>query len=91
MTGLILIITIGAGAMLFMYYLTLKADVESQKVKMMNQKQEQIEEKIEKVVDEQLKEIKQLFPNIGEQELKFISICLHSTYVKGATNAISSL
>lgn len=85
---LVLIIAIGVGAIMFMYNLTLKADIDSQKIKMMNELQEQTEKEIDKVVIEQLKEIRQLFPNIGEQELKFISICLRSTYVKGAMNSL---
>lgn len=48
-----------------------------------------LEEQIKQEVDNQIKDIKKVFPNMGEQELKYISTCLKQSYVNGSITALS--
>jgi hypothetical protein len=48
-----------------------------------------VEQHIEQEANEQIEDIKRMFPDMGEQELKYISLCLKQCYVKGAKKALS--
>ena len=48
-----------------------------------------VEQHIEQEANTQIEDIKKMFPDMGEQELKYISLCLKQCYVKGAKTALS--
>ncbi len=48
-----------------------------------------VEQHIEQEANVQIEDIKKMFPDIGELELKYIFICLKQCYVKGANTALS--
>lgn len=48
-----------------------------------------VEQLIEQEANEQIIDIKKVFPNIGKEELKYIFICLKKCYAKGGITALS--
>lgn len=49
-----------------------------------------LEQQIEQEANAQIEDIKRVFPDIGEQKLKYIFICIKQSYVKGGIIALSS-
>jgi hypothetical protein len=47
-----------------------------------------LEEQIHQEANNQIEEIKSVFPYLRENELKFITSCLGSAYIKGAIDAL---
>lgn len=46
-------------------------------------------EEIHQEASKQIEEIKRVYPNLGENELKFIESCLRSAYIQGAIDALN--
>jgi hypothetical protein len=49
-----------------------------------------LEEQIHQEANNQIEEIKSVFPYLRENELKFITSCLRSAYIKGAMDALDN-
>jgi hypothetical protein len=49
-----------------------------------------LEEQIHQEANNQIEEIKSVFPYLRENELKFITSCLRSAYIKGAMDALNN-
>ena len=48
-----------------------------------------LEEQIHQEASKQIEQIKEVYPNLGEDELRFIFICLRQCYTQGALDALN--